>query len=199
MPQVKSINTSGHKYGLVYPGVGWAIWREKHDLPEELIFNVNYLGGEMPTFALNFSRPGNQVVAQYYNFLRLGRDGYQRIHQACQEVAYYLSDALAATGVFEMLHSGGDLPVIAWKIKDTAKVGFDVFALSDRLRMSGWQVPAYTLPDNLSDVAIMRIVVKEGFSLELAELLVAEIKRVIDYFDQVVMTGKNQPTSGFHH
>ncbi|HXZ73693.1 MAG TPA: glutamate decarboxylase, partial [Streptosporangiaceae bacterium] len=77
LPRVASINASGHKYGLVYPGVGWAIWRDADALPEDLIFWVNYLGDNMPTFALNFSRPGAQVAVQYYNFLRLGFDGYR--------------------------------------------------------------------------------------------------------------------------
>lgn len=201
LPLVQSINTSGHKYGLVYPGVGWAVWRDKSALPEDLIFKVNYLGGEMPTFALNFSRPGNQVVAQYYNFLRLGKDGYQRIHQACQDVAIHLSKSLQAMGIFEMLHSGDTLPVISWRIKPDIKVNFSVFDLSDRLRMNGWQVPAYTLPENCTDMAIMRIVVKEGLSLELANMLLKDIQRALDYFKNHPQSDVDNPAtrSGFHH
>ena len=201
LPLVKSINTSGHKYGLVYPGVGWILWRDKAELPEDLIFKVNYLGGEMPTFALNFSRPGNQVVAQYYNFIRLGKDGYRRIHQACQNVALYLSDQLEKMGLFEMLHRGDTLPVLSWRIKPNVKVKFNVFDLSDRLRMTGWQVPAYTLPDNLTNVAIMRVVVKEGMSMELADSLLQDFGRAIAHFEK-----KAQPIdenvmkhSIFHH
>lgn len=192
LPLVKSINTSGHKYGLVYPGVGWVVWRNKAALPEELVFNVNYLGGQMPTFALNFSRPGNQVVAQYYNFIRLGKDGYRRIHQACQDVAKYLAKALDNTGLFDIIHDGSCIPVLSWRIKPGAKVDFTVFDLSDRLRMHGWQVPAYTLPDNLTDTAIMRVVVKEGMSMELADLLLEDLERAVNY-------KKETPRDGFHH
>lgn len=199
LPLVKSINTSGHKYGLVYPGVGWIVWKDKDELPEDLIFNVNYLGGEMPTFALNFSRPGNQVVAQYYNFIRLGKDGYQRIHQACQDVALRLSKALTDSGYFEILHDGSTLPVLSWRIKPESKAGFDVFELSERLRMSGWQVPAYNMPDNLTDMAIMRVVVKEGMSLELANLLMEDIERAIKHFKEVRAGNAHTPRAGFHH
>ena len=196
LPLVQSINTSGHKYGLVYPGVGWVVWRNQAALPDDLVFKVNYLGGEMPTFALNFSRPGNQVVAQYYNFLRLGKDGYRRIHQTSQNVAKHLSKQLVKMGVFEVLHDGSDLPVLSWRIKADAKVNFDVFALSDRLRMSGWQVPAYTLPDNLTNMAIMRIVVKEGMSMELADLLLDDVRRAMDHFADESTTAQHE---GFHH
>lgn len=198
---VKSINTSGHKFGLVYPGVGWVVWREKQDLPEDLIFNVNYLGGQMPTFALNFSRPGNQVIAQYYNFLRLGEDGYYRIHKACQDVALHISKSLPKIGPFEVLHDGSDLPVMAWKIKKDADVKYTVFDLSEHLRMHGWQIPAYTLPAHLEDIAIMRVVVKEGMSMELANLLLEHIERALKYFEaraHHTPLDVNKRT-GFHH
>src|ERR1700678_1683802 len=106
LPRVKSINASGHKFGLAPLGVGWALWREKEDLPQELIFEVNYLGGNMPTFALNFSRPGGQVIAQYYNFLRLGREGYRKIHQASYDNARYLADQIAKLAPFELIYDG---------------------------------------------------------------------------------------------
>lgn len=199
LPLVKSINTSGHKYGLVYPGVGWVVWREKSDLPEDLIFNVNYLGGEMPTFALNFSRPGNQVVAQYYNFIRLGKDGYRRIHQACQDVAMHLANDLEKTGLFEVLHNGSTLPVISWRVKPGSNASFNCFQLSERLRMRGWQVPAYSMPDNITDTVIMRVVVKEGMSRELAELLMEDIQRAVDHFDAMSRGNDDQPKGGFHH
>ncbi len=198
LPLVKSINTSGHKYGLVYPGVGWAIWRDKRDLPEELIFNVNYLGGSMPTFTLNFSRSGNQVVGQYYNFLRLGRDGFRRIHATSQKVARYLAKAICQLGPFEMLHDGRDLPVVAWRLKANAVTAYSLFDLSDRLRMWGWQVPAYTLPENLTDIVIMRIVVKEGMSLELADLLLDHMRQALLFFDQQADLTP-EARSGFHH
>jgi glutamate decarboxylase len=191
---VKSINASGHKFGLVYPGVGWVVWRDEQDLPKDLIFNVNYLGGQMPTFALNFSRPGNQIIAQYYNFLRLGFDGYKNIHQACQEVALYLSGNIEKLGHFDIISRGTDLPVVAWKMTSAQK--FSVFDLTERLRQHGWLIPAYTLPENLTEIAICRIVIKEGMSMELAELLLNHIKLACSYFTS---DKKSQSVSGFHH
>ncbi len=143
---VKSINASGHKYGLVYPGVGWIIWRDRQELPEELIFHCNYLGGDLPNFALNFSRPGNQVVAQYYNFLRLGKEGYRQIHQACRDTALYLSGEIAKMGPFELITDGSTIPVFAWKLKETIsdQSNYSLFDLADKLRERGWLVPAYT-------------------------------------------------------
>jgi glutamate decarboxylase len=180
---VKSINTSGHKYGLVYPGVGWVVWRDWHELPEDLIFKVNYLGGEMPTFALNFSRPGNQVVAQYYNFLRLGFEGYKKIQQACQDTAQYLSREITKVGPFELLSDGSDIPVFAFKIKDDAQINYSVFDVSGFLRTRGWLVPAYTLPENVTDIAVLRIVVKEGFSKDMANMLLADLKRMVKHYN----------------
>jgi glutamate decarboxylase len=176
LARVASINASGHKYGLVYPGVGWIIWRTTAALPEDLIFKVNYLGGEMPTFALNFSRPGGQVAAQYYTFLRLGFDGYREIQQGCQDVAKYLAAEVAAMGPFELLSDGSDLPVLAFRLRDPAGAGFTVFDVSERLRLRGWLVPAYTFPENLQDVAVLRIVVRNGFSRDLASLLIADLQ-----------------------
>jgi glutamate decarboxylase len=175
VPRVASINASGHKYGLVYPGVGWVMWRDAAALPEELIFRVNYLGGQMPTFALNFSRPGAQVAAQYYNFIRLGREGYQRVQQTCQDVALHLSGEIAKIGQFELLTEGKDLPVFAFKLRDEV-TAYSVFDLSERLRTRGWQVPAYTLPADMADTAVMRIVVRNGFSMDLANLLLDDFR-----------------------
>jgi glutamate decarboxylase len=176
VPRVASINASGHKYGLVYPGVGWVMWRTPDALPDDLVFRVNYLGGEMPTFALNFSRPGAQVAAQYYNFIRLGRQGYRRVHQTCQDVALHLSGEIAKMGPFELLTEGRDLPVFAFKLRDDV-TGYSVFDVSERLRMRGWQVPAYTFPADLTDMAVMRIVVRNGFSMDLANLLLDDLRK----------------------
>ncbi len=180
LPRVASINTSGHKYGLVYPGVGWIIWRDAAALPEDLIFKVNYLGGEMPTFALNFSRPGGQVAAQYYNFLRLGFDGYRQVQQACQDVAKHLAAQIAAIGPFELLSDGSDLPVLAFRLSDPAAAGYSVFDLSERLRQRGWLVPAYTFPENMQDTAVLRIVVRNGFSRDLADLLLSDLRTQVE-------------------
>ena len=180
LKRVKSINVSGHKYGLVFPGVGWIIWRGHEELPEELVFSVNYLGGEMPTFALNFSRPGSQIVAQYYNFLRLGKEGYRRVHQTSQDTALYLSEQVAHLGPFKLISDGSDLPVFAFTLKEPTN--FTVFDFSERLRDRGWVVPAYTFPQNLEGLAVIRIVVKEGFSRDMADLLLNDMRRHIQYY-----------------
>jgi glutamate decarboxylase len=178
VPRVQSINTSGHKYGLVYPGVGWVVWRDASALPEDLIFRVNYLGGDMPTFALNFSRPGSNVVAQYYNFIRLGFDGYQRVQQACQDVAMYLSSEIAKIGPFELLTDGSELPVFAVKLRDDV-TSYSVFDVSERLRGRGWLVPAYTFPADLTNVAVLRFVIRNGFSTDMAGLLLDDIRHQV--------------------
>jgi glutamate decarboxylase len=199
LPRVQSINASGHKYGLVYPGIGWALWRDAEALPEDLVFRVNYLGGNMPTFALNFSRPGSQVVAQYYNFLRLGREGYRAVQQGCQDVARRLSAGIAELGPFELLTDGSDLPVFAFKLRDDV-TNYTVFEVSRALREHGWQVPAYTLPANLEDVAVLRIVVRNGFDLDMADILLAHLRRAID--EDLSKLPAPPPISrpqGFHH
>lgn len=176
LPRVSSINTSGHKYGLVYPGVGWVIWRNAEALPEELIFWVNYLGDNMPTFALNFSRPGSQVVAQYYNLLRLGFDGYRRVQGYARDVATSLSARIAELGPFQLLTKGDELPVFAFTLKDDVD-NFTVFDVSNALRERGWQVPAYTFPENRTDLAALRVVVRQGFGHDMADMLMADIER----------------------
>jgi glutamate decarboxylase len=180
LPRVQSINASGHKYGLVYPGVGWAIWRTPDALPEDLVFKVNYLGGEMPTFGLNFSRPGNQIAAQYYNFLRLGFDGYKRIQQTCREVAQYTASQIARIGPFTLLTDGSELPVFAFALENPDGP-YTVFDVSDLLRQSGWLVPAYTFPENRQDLAALRVVVKNGFSYDLADRLCADLHDHVAY------------------
>lgn len=178
LPRVSSINTSGHKYGLVYPGVGWALWRTADELPEELVFRVNYLGGDMPTFALNFSRPGAQVVAQYYTFLRLGHDGYRAVQQASRDVACGLARSVEELGDFRLLTRGDELPVFAFTT--TADVhAYDVFDVSRRLRERGWLVPAYTFPANRQDLSVLRVVCRNGFSSDLAALLIEDLKLLL--------------------
>ncbi|HSA53738.1 MAG TPA: glutamate decarboxylase [Yinghuangia sp.] len=197
LPRVASINTSGHKYGLVYPGVGWVLWRDAASLPKELIFNVNYLGGEMPTFALNFSRPGAQVVAQYYTFLRLGFEGFRRVQQGCRDVATYLSSQVARLGPFELLTRGDELPVFAFRIR-ADETRFTVFEVSRALRERGWLVPAYTFPANRTDLAVLRVVVRNGFSHDLADLLVADLRRVCERLGQGTAAA-DASASAFHH
>jgi glutamate decarboxylase len=176
LPRVASINTSGHKYGLVYPGVGWVVWRDADALPDDLIFWVNYLGDNMPTFALNFSRPGAQVVAQYYNFLRLGFSGYRRVQAYGREVATRLSSRIAELGPFTLLTRGDELPVFAFTLKEGID-NFTVFDVSNVLRERGWQVPAYTFPERRTDLAALRVVIRRGFTHDMADLLLADIER----------------------
>ena len=183
LPRVASINTSGHKYGLVYPGVGWIVWRDVDALPDELIFRVNYLGDTMPTFALNFSRPGAQVVAQYYNFLRLGFEGYRRVQQYARDIATGLAARLDELGPFELLTRGDELPVFAFALKPEVE-NYTVFDLSLALRERGWQVPAYTFPENRTDLAVLRVVVRRGFTHDMADLLLADVQRQLRRLEQ---------------
>ncbi|WP_323085866.1 glutamate decarboxylase, partial [Providencia alcalifaciens] len=205
LPRVKSINASGHKFGLAPLGAGWVIWREAKDLPEELIFNVNYLGGNMPTFALNFSRPGGQIIAQYYNFLRLGREGYAKIHNACYATAQYLAREIEKLGPFEMIFDGDSakgIPALAWKLKDGVKTSnYSLYDIADKLRSRGWQVPAYSMPANREDLVIQRILVRHGVSLDLASLLIEDFKRTLEYFEKhpVSTPLSEEESGGFNH
>jgi glutamate decarboxylase len=199
LPRVASINASGHKYGLVYPGVGWIVWRDAEALPEDLIFWVNYLGDNMPTFALNFSRPGAQVAAQYYNFLRLGFEGYQRVQGYAREVATRLSSEIAALGPFELLTKGDELPVFAFKMKDDVD-NFSVFDVSNALRERGWLVPAYTFPEHRTDLAALRIVVKRGFTHDVADLLIKDFERQLPRLEKQPEPVHDEASAGsFHH
>lgn len=197
LPNVVSINTSGHKYGLVYPGVGWALWRGEEHLPEDLVFHVNYLGGDMPTFTLNFSRPGNQIVGQYYNLLRLGREGYTRIMSNLRDTALWLSGEMAKIGSFSLLSDGSAIPVFAVRLKKAKS--YSVFDVSERLRIRGWQVPAYTLPENAGGIAVLRLVIREGFSRDMAGLLLQDIKNVIAELEAAPPAAKKSDDQHFHH
>jgi len=205
IPRVRSINASGHKFGLAPLGVGWVVWREADDLPRDLVFNVNYLGGNMPTFALNFSRPGGQIACQYYTFLRLGREGYRKIQTACYDTARYLADAIARMGPFELLYGGnpqGGIPAVAWTLKDGFDTrGYTLYDLADRLRSRGWQVPAYALPADCRDMVIQRILVRHGVSRDLATLLLDDMKRCLEFFEKHPITTpmSAEEAGGFHH
>ena len=166
LDRVVSINVSGHKYGLTYPGIGFVVWRGHEYLPEDLVFRVNYLGGEMPTFTLNFSRPGNEVVGQYYNFLRLGRRGYTSIMSTLRDTAVWLGKQVEAIQGLQLVSDGSAVPVLTFEVVEDA--GFTASEVSHELRAFGWQVPAYTMPANAEDVAVLRIVVREGFNADLA-------------------------------
>jgi glutamate decarboxylase len=199
LDRVASINASGHKYGLVYPGVGWIVWRDADALPDDLIFWVNYLGDNMPTFALNFSRPGSQVVAQYYNLLRLGFDGYRRVQGYAREVATSLSERIAKVGPFRLLTNGDELPVFAFTLEDGIE-NFTVFDVSNALRERGWLVPAYTFPKNRTDLAALRVVVRQGFGHDMADLLISDIGRQLPRLQaQPAPVHDKASASAFHH
>lgn len=200
LPRVSSINTSGHKYGLVYPGVGWALWRTAAELPEELVFRVNYLGGNMPTFALNFSRPGAQVVAQYYTFLRLGREGFRAVQQTTRDLARGLAERIEALEDFRLLTRGDELPVFAFTTAPHV-TSYDVFDVSRRMRESGWLVPAYTFPANREDLSVLRVVCRNGFSVDLADLFIEDLSRLVPQLRKLPhpLTQDKEAATGFHH
>ncbi|MCE5214317.1 MAG: glutamate decarboxylase, partial [Methanobacterium sp.] len=172
LEQVRSINASGHKYGLVYPGVGWLVFKDKTDIPDDLVFNINYLGGNMSNYSLNFSKASNNIIAQYYNFIRLGFDGYKDIMNNMNENAKYMAEKLGETGKFELINKQVPFPLVTVKLKD---VDFTVFQLSDKLRENGWIVPAYTLPENAQDIAVLRMVIKENFGRDMVEMFLADV------------------------
>jgi glutamate decarboxylase len=181
LEQVKSINASGHKYGLVYPGIGWLVMKDKHNLPDELVFRITYLGGEMTNYSLNFSKSSSSIIAQYYNFIRLGKSGYADIMTNMMENSRYLAEKLHDTGKFEIINKQKTLPLVAVRLKDAA---FNVFQLSDKLRQKGWIVPAYYLPENAQDVAVMRMVVKENFSRDMVELLFSDVMKAYQSLEE---------------
>ncbi|KAL0462895.1 UNVERIFIED_CONTAM: Glutamate decarboxylase [Sesamum latifolium] len=181
LPLVKSINVSGHKYGLVYAGIGWVIWRSKEDLPEELIFHINYLGADQPTFTLNFSKGSSQVIAQYYQLIRLGYEGYRNIMENCQENAMVLKAGLERTGRFNIVSKDNGVPLVAFSLKDNSR--HNEFEISETLRRFGWIVPAYTMPPDAQHVTVLRVVIREDFSRTLAERLVLDIEKVMHELD----------------
>jgi glutamate decarboxylase len=198
LPRVASINVSGHKYGLVYPGVGWVVWRDAAALPEDLVLRVNYLGGDMPTFTLTFSRPGSQVVAQYYNFLRLGFEGYRRVQQYSREVAMSLAGRIGELAPFRLLTRGDELPVLAIALRGDVD-NYTVFDVSLALRETGWIVPAYTFPESRTDLAVLRIVVRNGFTHDLADLLLSDLRRALHRLERQSSPARGGESASFAH
>jgi glutamate decarboxylase len=199
LPRVASINTSGHKYGLVYPGLGWVVWRSKDLLPESLVFKVSYLGGDMPTFAINFSRPGAPILLQYYMFLRLGFRGYREVQSSTSEIAQYLAKRIAEMPDFSLWNDGSDIPVFAWLLKPRPDRNWTLYDLSDRLRMKGWQVPAYPMPADLADITVQRVVVRNGLGMDLADALIEDIHTEVDFLNSVNATTPATGRAVFHH
>lgn len=202
IPRVKSINASGHKFGLAPLGCGWALWREAKDLPSELVFDVKVLGGNMRVFALNFSRPAGQIVAQYYNFNRLGHQGYAKIMQNCEDVAVWLGAQIREFEIFDLVHDGrGGVPGCVWTLSKDAQPGFTLYDLANQLRVKGWQIPTYPMPAHRKDLIVQRVVTRLGVSRDLAGLLVDDLKRAIQYLTKNPPARSNTPAEagGYSH
>ncbi|KAI3746042.1 hypothetical protein L6452_08458 [Arctium lappa] len=178
LPLVKSINVSGHKYGLVYAGVGWVVWRTKDDLPDELVFHINYLGSDQPTFTLNFSKGSSQIIAQYYQFIRLGFEGYKNVMKNCNGNVMVLKEGLEKTGRFNIISKDVGIPLLAFSLKDSSR--YTVFDISESLRRFGWIIPAYTMPPDAQHISVLRVVIREDFSHSLADRLIADIVKVVN-------------------
>ncbi len=202
IPRVKSINASGHKFGLAPLGCGWIVWREAADLPEELVTNVKYLGGNMRIFSLNFSRPAGQVVAQYYNFVRLGREGYAKITRGCADVARWFGDQIGKIEIFDLIHDGNSgIPGCAWTLANGENPGFNLYDLSNQLRIKGWQVPTYPMPRNRQDMLVQRVLMRLGVSRDLAGLLMNDLRRAVRELEKNPPLKSLTPASagGYNH
>jgi glutamate decarboxylase len=184
LEQVRSINASGHKFGLVFPGVGWLIFREKSDLCDDLVFMENYLGKEDATFTLNFSTGSAMLLAQYYQFVRLGRAGYEGVMRLMFENAAVLATHLKSSGRFELIGDGKpQLPLVAWRLDGDP--GYDEYDIAAALAARrGWMVPAYTLPPNAENVVILRALVKESFTNSMVEKLASDIEEECATLDE---------------
>ncbi|NNN14609.1 MAG: glutamate decarboxylase [Acidimicrobiaceae bacterium] len=204
IPRVKSISTSGHKFGLAPLGVGWVVWRDASELPEDLIFRVTYLGGDMPDFQINFSRPAGQIIAQYYEFIRLGRLGYRSIHMACYDAGAYLASEVVKLGPFELLCTSdpmSGIPAVTWRIREGVDPGYSLYDLADRLRVRGWQVPAYPLTGSVSDVTVQRVLIRQGVDRDLLGILLEDMTSSIEHFSRhpVVIAMEPDEAGGFSH
>ncbi len=181
LQHVRSINVSNHKFGLVYAGMGSLIFKDKQYLPEELPFEINYLGGAIDNYSLNFSKSSSGLLGQYYNFLRFGREGYQRIIDAVMHNAGIVERYLLNSGYFKLLTETKYLPVVVVRLN--TEYVFSVFDLSYELKKCGWIIPAYTLPANAQKISVLRMVIKENFSHDLAEKLIYDIKQAIMHLE----------------
>ncbi len=184
---VLSISTSGHKYGLVYPGLGWVIWKDKEYLPQEMNFSVNYLGAEISQVGLNFSRPGAQILGQYYNYIRLGFEGYRAIQQNCMEIAKYIWGEIAKFPQFRNYADEVVNPLFIWHLKEEydKNAKWTLYDLQDKLKQYGWMVPAYTLPASLEDIVVMRVVIKQGFTRDMADMMLADMRSSVEELEKL--------------
>lgn len=187
LKNVKSISTSGHKFGLVYPGLGWVIWRDKSYLPADMSFSVNYLGANISQVGLNFSRPAAQILAQYYNFIRLGREGYTSIQNNCMEIARYCHERIGRMSCFENYATEVVNPLFVWCMREEydRTANWTLYDLQAVLQQSGWMIPAYTLPKSIDDIIVMRMVVRQGMSRDMADMLLADIERAVKEFEKL--------------
>lgn len=178
---VNSISTSGHKYGLVYPGLGWVVWKDKKYLPKDMSFSVNYLGASISQVGLNFSRPAAQILAQYYNFIHLGVEGYTEIHSNSMDIAKYCHKAIGKMPCFKNYSETLENPLFIWTMDPDYEKGakWTLFDLQDKLMQSGWMVPAYTMPKDIEDMVVMRIVVRQGMSRDMADMLIEDINDAV--------------------
>lgn len=184
LEKVVSINVSGHKYGLVYPGVGWVVWRDPEFLPKELVFNINYLGADQASFTLNFSRGASQIIGQYYQMIRLGKRGYRRIMLNLTRTADYLSANLEELGFIILSQKSGDgLPLVACRLDEDLGKQYDEFAIAHQLRERGWVVPAYTMAPHSDKMKLMRVVVREDFTKSRCDALIADFKLALETLD----------------
>ena len=186
LEKVVSINVSGHKYGLVYPGVGWVVWRSPEFLPKELIFTINYLGADQASFTLNFSKGASHVIGQYYQMIRLGKRGYRSIMLNLTRTADYLAQHLQTMGFIIMSEGGGrGLPLVAFRLDPDDLHHFDEFAIAHQLRERGWVVPAYTMAPHSEKMKMMRVVVREDFSKARCDSLVIDIKMALQTLSEM--------------
>lgn len=178
---VYSISTSGHKYGLVYPGLGWVVWKDKKYLPKDMSFSVNYLGASISQVGLNFSRPAAQILAQYYNFIHLGVEGYTEIHSNSMDIAKYCHKEIGKMPCFKNYSDTLENPLFIWTMDPDYEKGakWTLFDLQDKLMQSGWMVPAYTMPKDIEDMVVMRIVVRQGMSRDMADMLIEDITNAV--------------------
>lgn len=182
LKNVISINASGHKYGLVYPGVGWIVWRGSDYMPSEMLNKVAYLVESAPSISLNFSRSMAHVVAQYYNFTRLGFEGYKKIHQATKNSSIYAANEIEKTDYFKVISNLDELPIICYELK--RQVNWNLYDLSERMRMHGWQIPVYCLPPNIEERTVHRIVCRQDFTKNVAKELIKDLNTELTKLNQ---------------
>ncbi len=185
LKNVISISTSGHKYGLVYPGLGWVVWRDKSYLPADMSFSVNYLGASITQVGLNFSRPAAQILGQYYNFVHLGFEGYRSVQQASMEIATYCHKQIGQMNCFTNFAESVDNPLFIWSMDEeyNKEAKWTLYDLQNRMQQNGWMIPAYTMPKDIDDMIVMRVVVRQGMTLDMAEMLLEDLRTAIAEFE----------------